>query len=104
ARRRGSSRARTWRRRGGPWSSTASGASTRARRPASRSGGADVADRPEGRLIVVLGALNLDLDFEPGLSTPELRRAVERLETAIRKAHPEIKRIFLQAAALLPRS
>lgn len=47
--------------------------------------------------------LNLDLDFQPGLSTQELRGAVARLETEIRTAHPEIKRIFLEAATLLPR-
>ncbi len=47
--------------------------------------------------------LNLDIDFEPDLSTHELRAAVQRLEGKIRAAHPEIKRIFLEAATLLPR-
>jgi cation diffusion facilitator family transporter len=44
--------------------------------------------------------LNLDVQFRHGLSSRELTAAVDRLEDAIRRAHPEIKRIYLEAEAL----
>jgi cation diffusion facilitator family transporter len=45
--------------------------------------------------------LNLDIDFHSHLSTEELAAAVDRLETTIRKKHPEIRRIFIEAETLL---
>ena len=50
---------------------------------------------PEGILV------NLDVQFRRGLSAAELERAVERLEARIRRAHPEVERIFLEARALV---
>jgi cation diffusion facilitator family transporter len=44
--------------------------------------------------------LNLDVEFKRDLSGDALRQAIERLEAAIRKAHPEITRIFLEARIL----
>ena len=50
---------------------------------------------PEGILV------NLDVQFRRGLSAAELERAVDRLEARIRRAHPEVERIFLEARALV---
>jgi cation diffusion facilitator family transporter len=44
--------------------------------------------------------LNLDLEFRNDLTTPELRRAVRRIERAIRGAHSEVSRIFIEASSL----
>jgi cation diffusion facilitator family transporter len=44
--------------------------------------------------------LNLDVEFHRELTGDALRDAVTRLESAIRKAHPEIRRIFLEATLL----
>jgi len=44
--------------------------------------------------------LNLSLRFRPGLNAGELAGAVERLEDEIRRRHPEVKRIFVEADAL----
>lgn len=44
--------------------------------------------------------LNLELEFSPQLSMRELRTAIERIESEIRAAHPEVTRIFLEARAL----
>lgn len=41
--------------------------------------------------------LNLDLQFRPDLSVAEVTAAIERLEERIRQAHPDIKRIFIEA-------
>jgi cation diffusion facilitator family transporter len=41
--------------------------------------------------------LNLDVEFKHDLSGEALRQAVLRLEAAIRAAHPEITRIFLES-------
>jgi cation diffusion facilitator family transporter len=49
---------------------------------------------PHGVLV------NLDVQFRRGLSAVELEKAVDRLEARIRKAHPEVERIFLEARAL----
>jgi cation diffusion facilitator family transporter len=44
--------------------------------------------------------LNLDIKFRPGLSAGEIELAVDRLEMAIRKKHPEVKRIFIEAESI----
>ena len=44
--------------------------------------------------------LNLDIKFSPGLSAEEIEAAVDRMEAAIRKRHPEIKRIFIEAESI----
>lgn len=43
--------------------------------------------------------LNLDVRFRSGLSAHGIARAVDRLEAAIRRRHPEIRRIFIEAEA-----
>ena len=45
--------------------------------------------------------LNMDLRFEKGLSTAEITAAVDRIEAAIRKRYPQVKRIFIEVDALL---
>jgi hypothetical protein len=44
--------------------------------------------------------LNLDLEFQRDLTMAELRQAIARLEEAIRRAHPEITRVYLKARSL----
>ena len=44
--------------------------------------------------------LNLDVQFQDGLSTDELIQAVDRLEHNIREEHPEIRRIFIEVEML----
>ncbi len=44
--------------------------------------------------------LNLDVEFEPGLSAREQVAAVSRIEDAIRRRHPAIRRIFIEARRL----
>jgi cation diffusion facilitator family transporter len=44
--------------------------------------------------------LNLDIQFRDGLSSGELEAAIDRLERRIRKAHPRVHRIFLEARSL----
>lgn len=44
--------------------------------------------------------LNMGLTFRDGLSTAEITRAIDRVEQHIQEAHPQIKRIFLEAEAL----
>jgi cation diffusion facilitator family transporter len=44
--------------------------------------------------------LALDLEFRETLSEPEMTRAVERLEKDIRRQHPDIRRIFIEARSL----
>jgi hypothetical protein len=41
--------------------------------------------------------VNLDVDFKDDLGASEIEAAVERIETAIRAAHPHVKRIFIEA-------
>ena len=45
--------------------------------------------------------LNLDVQFRANLSGVELAASVDRLEKRIRHAHPEIKRIFIEAEGLI---
>lgn len=47
--------------------------------------------------------LNLDVRFRPELSAAEQIEAVDRLERAIRARHPEVRRIFIEAAAVTGR-
>jgi len=44
--------------------------------------------------------LNLDVEFEPGLSARDQVAAVTRLEEAIRRRHPAIRRIYIEAGRL----
>lgn len=44
--------------------------------------------------------LNLEIQFQPNLSTEKLALAIERLEKQIRQEHPEIKRIFIEAKSI----
>jgi cation diffusion facilitator family transporter len=44
--------------------------------------------------------LNLDVDFRPELSGDALRGVIERIDKQIRAAHPEVTRIFLEAATV----
>jgi len=44
--------------------------------------------------------LTLDLGFKKHLKAEEIAAAVNRLETAIRSQHPEIKHIFIEAKSL----
>lgn len=41
--------------------------------------------------------LALDVKFSPTLTVAELSKAIVRLETNIREAHPQVKRIFVEA-------
>jgi divalent metal cation (Fe/Co/Zn/Cd) transporter len=43
---------------------------------------------------------NLEVEFRDGLSTAELREAIDRLEHAIQDRHPEVKHIFIEAESL----
>jgi len=47
--------------------------------------------------------LNLDIEFRPELTADEVAAAVDRLEARIRKEHPSIRRIFIEAEALTRR-
>src|SRR5262249_40859433 len=44
--------------------------------------------------------VNVDVQFKSGLSSDDVVRAIDRLEQAIREAHPEVKRVFIEAEAL----
>ena len=44
--------------------------------------------------------LNLDIKFRPGISAEEIEAAVDRMEAEIRRRHPEIKRIFIEAESI----
>ena len=44
--------------------------------------------------------LNLQIQFHQGLSAAEVEAAVDRLETAIRRPHSDVKRIFIEAGSL----
>lgn len=44
--------------------------------------------------------MNLELDFRPGLPPGKITESVNRLEQEIRRKHPEIQRIFIEARAL----
>lgn len=45
-------------------------------------------------------AVNIELELEPTMRVSELGGAVERIEEKIRRAHPEVGRIFLEARSL----
>lgn len=47
--------------------------------------------------------LNLDVQFRQQLSSSQIAAAVDRLENTIRRKHPEIKRIFIEAEAFIQR-
>src|SRR5262245_20229535 len=44
--------------------------------------------------------VNLDVQFRRDLAAADLEKAIERLEEKIRRKHPEVQRIFLEAKAL----
>ncbi|MGH8218765.1 MAG: cation diffusion facilitator family transporter [Steroidobacteraceae bacterium] len=44
--------------------------------------------------------LNLDVEFEPGITAREQVAAVSRIEDAIRRRHPVVRRIFIEARRL----
>ncbi|HEY4588532.1 MAG TPA: hypothetical protein VII86_04870, partial [Thermoanaerobaculia bacterium] len=44
--------------------------------------------------------LNLEIDFRHGLPPGEITESINRLEREIRRRHPEIQRIFIEARAL----
>jgi cation diffusion facilitator family transporter len=65
----------------------------------------DPAVRAAGPLLTMhLGPrevlLDADLEFVSPISGEELRRAVRRIEEAIRGAHPSVTRIYIEAASL----
>ena len=43
--------------------------------------------------------VNLDLTFSPGTSAVDSARAIGRIESAIRQAHPSVNRIFIEGRA-----
>lgn len=45
--------------------------------------------------------VNLDVQFRSTLSADEIEAAIDRLESAIRRQHPLVKRIFLEAEAII---
>lgn len=44
--------------------------------------------------------LNLEIDFHPGLPPGQITESIQRLEEEIRRRHPEIQRIFIEARSL----
>jgi cation diffusion facilitator family transporter len=44
--------------------------------------------------------LNLELEFRAGTALDEIRAAIERIETRIRQAHPEVKWVFFASDSL----
>ena len=44
--------------------------------------------------------MNLEIDFRPGLPPGRITESIVRLEAEIRRRHPEVKRIFIEARAL----
>jgi hypothetical protein len=46
----------------------------------------------------------MDVQFQPEISGEALFRAIDRAETRIRKAHPEVRSIFLEVEALAARN
>jgi cation diffusion facilitator family transporter len=44
--------------------------------------------------------LNLEIDFRPGLPPGQITESIQRLEEEIRRRHPEIQRIFIEARSL----
>jgi cation diffusion facilitator family transporter len=48
--------------------------------------------------------LNLDIEFQPYLSSSEITAAVDRVEAAIRNERPTIRRIFIESGSLQDRA
>lgn len=48
--------------------------------------------------------LNMDIQFRPDLPSGEVEEAVDRIEKAIRRQHPEIKTIFIEAESFAGRA
>jgi cation diffusion facilitator family transporter len=48
--------------------------------------------------------LNMDIQFRPDLPSGEVEDSVDRIERAIRKDHPEIKTIFIEAESFAGRA
>jgi cation diffusion facilitator family transporter len=48
--------------------------------------------------------LNMDIQFRPHLPLDEVEAAVDRIEKGIRRKHPEIRYIFIEAESLLGRA
>jgi len=46
--------------------------------------------------------LAMDLGFRKDLSAAEVEESIDRLEEAIRRAHPEVKHIFIESESLTP--
>ncbi len=46
--------------------------------------------------------MNLEIDFRPGLPPGQITESINRLEQEIRRRHPEVQRIFIEAHALQP--
>jgi hypothetical protein len=44
--------------------------------------------------------LALDVDFDDSLTATQVEQAVVGVQNAIRQAHPEFKRIFIEAKSL----
>jgi len=44
--------------------------------------------------------MNLEIDFSPGLPPGQITESINRLEQEIRRRHPEVQRIFIEAHAL----
>jgi divalent metal cation (Fe/Co/Zn/Cd) transporter len=66
---------------------------------------ADPAVRRVGRALTAhfgpdTVVLDVELEFRPGLASRELVDAVARIERSLRRAHPELKYIFLEARRL----
>ena len=44
--------------------------------------------------------LNLSVDFDDALGSREVEEAISALETRIKGAHPEIKRVFIEVQSV----
>lgn len=47
--------------------------------------------------------LTMEIEFEPGLSAPQTAAAIDRLDKAIRRLHPEIKHLFVETQSIAAR-
>ena len=45
--------------------------------------------------------LNLSVDFDDSLSSREVEEAISALEAKIKGAHPEIRRVFIEAQSVV---
>jgi len=65
-------------------------------------------ERVRRQLTTYLGPdtvlLNMDIQFCPDLPSGEVEEAVDRIERAIRKDHPEIRTIFIEAESFAGRA